>query len=397
VASYTDLFRVPGLARLSLAKALGRAPGASLSLALLLLVRAETGSIALAGLTVGAAALGGGLGTIFGGRLVDRFGPTPVIAPMTVAFAAGLVALALLPWIDPPDFAFVGVAFAAAACEPPLGSVLRVILDSVHRGEKAKRAHALETVANEALWVVGPLALTLLVAVFSPSGALFVAAACVLVGGLSYAASPLVRGSRAERGAPRRIRLRSERRLVRAFVVIALWCAGYDLVVVALPELCARFGHEELAGLEIALLSFGTIAGGLAYGAKLIGTAHRRHDLAISLAGYGLCLGALAFVPGVASAVVVAFLAGVCGCAVLTLCYLWAGGLAPEGAEASTYTAMFGALAVGGAAGGVIGGMLVAAIGIAAPFVYAAILCALGAFVALQAPPGEGFAAPAEA
>jgi predicted MFS family arabinose efflux permease len=397
MASYKELFRVPGLARLSLAKALGRAPGASLSLALLLLVRAETGSIALAGLAVGAAALGGGLGTIAGGRLVDRFGPTPVIAPMTIAFAGGLVALALLPWADPPDLAYVVVALVAAAFEPPLGSVLRVILDTVHRGDRAKRAHALETVANEALWVVGPLALTALVAVFSPSGALLVGAACVLVGGLSYAASPLVRGSRSEPGPSGRIRLRSERRLVRAFVVIALWCSGYDLVVVALPDLCARFGHAELAGLEIALLSFGTIAGGLAYGAKLIGTAHRRHDLAISLAGYGLCLGALAFVPSVAAAVVVAFLAGVCGCAVLTLCYLWAGGLAPQGAEASTYTAMFGALAVGGAAGGVIGGMLVAAIGISAPFVYAAVLCALGAFVALQAPPGEGYAAPAKA
>src|ERR1700754_2369726 len=113
MASYKELFRVPGLARLSLAKAPGRAPGASLSLALLLLVRAETGSIALAGLTVGAAALGGGLGTLAGGRLVDRFGPTAVIAPMTIAFAAGLVALALLPWVDPPDLAYVAVALVA--------------------------------------------------------------------------------------------------------------------------------------------------------------------------------------------------------------------------------------------------------------------------------------------
>jgi MFS family permease len=186
------------------------------------------------------------------------------------------------------------------------------------------------------------------------------------------------------------VRLLSERRLVRVFVVIALWCAGYDLVVVALPELCARLGRPELAGVEIALLSLGTIAGGLAYGAKLIATSHRRHDLALSLGCYGLCLGGLAFVPGVAAAIALAFVAGVCGCTVLTLCYVWAGGLAPEGAEATTYTALFGALAVGGAGGGALAGLLVPSLGLTAPFVYAAVLCALGAFVAMQAPPDEG-------
>jgi predicted MFS family arabinose efflux permease len=390
MASYGDLFRVPGLGRLTLAKALGRVAGASFPLALIFLVRAETGSTALAGLAVGAAGIGGAAGTVFGGRLVDRFGQARVLAPMTVLFSAWLVVLALLPLVDPPAYAYLVCAMLAAACEPPLGSALRVVLDAVHAGERARRAHAFESVANEALWVVGPLALTLLVALFSPSAALLASAACVLGGGLAYAISPLARATRRAGQAGARVRLRAEPRLVRVFVVIALWCAGYDLVVVSLPELCARFGHAELAGLQVALLSLGTIVGGLAYGAKLISTSHRRHDLALSLAGYGLCLGGLAFAPGIGPAAVLAFVAGVAGSAVLTLTYLWAGGLAPEGAEASTYTAVFGALALGGAAGGALGGLLVAAMGLTAPFVYATVLCVLGAFVALHAPPGEG-------
>jgi predicted MFS family arabinose efflux permease len=393
VTSYKELFRVPGLGRLTLAKALGRAPGASFALALILLVREQTGSNALAGLALAAAALGGAAGTLVAGRLVDRFGQARVIAPMSIGFAAGLTALALLPVVDPPGYVYLLVALAAGASEPPLGSALRVVLDTVHPDERVRRAHAFESVANEALWVVGPLGLTLLVSVFSSSAALFVAAGCVLVGGLAYASSPLVHAPR-RKGGGARARLRAEPRLVRVFVVIALWCAGYDLVVVSLPELCARFGRAELAGVEIALLSLGTIVGGLLYGAKLVGTSHRRHDLAASLALYGLCLGGMAFVPGIVPAAGLAFVAGICGSAVLTLCYLWAGGLAPEGAEATTYTALFGSLAIGGGVGGALGGLLVAGLGLTAPFLYATVLCTLGAFVALHAPPEEGVHVP---
>jgi predicted MFS family arabinose efflux permease len=179
---------------------------------------------------------------------------------------------------------------------------------------------------------------------------------------------------------------------VRVFAVAALWAAGYELCVVALPGLCARFGRAELTGLEVAFISVGAMAGGLTYGAKLVSSSHRRHDLAVSLALYGACLVALALTPGALATSVIAFAAGVSSSAVLTLVYLWAGGLAPRGAGATTYTAVSGSTALGGAGGSALGGALASGLGLAAPFVCAGALCVLAALIAAQAPPDEGLA-----
>jgi predicted MFS family arabinose efflux permease len=394
---YRRLFRPEGALRLASTKAVGRLSAASWPLALLFLVRAETGQNALAGLALGASGLGGFVGNSLSGRLIDRFGQTRVLMSLVAVFAALLVTLAELPHLGAPAWGYVALAFLAAVCEPPLGSSMRMIWDAMHEGLAAKTAAAFETVVTEALWVIGPLIVTACLAFWNAQLALLISAATAVVGVFGYALAPQVRQWHSQPAptadAPR---VWSDRRLLRVFLVIGLWAAGYELVVVSLPQLLARHGSAHQAGLVVALISLGTICGGVLYGARLIGTAHERHDVAVSLLAYGACLTLIAFAPGLPGIALFAFLAGATGSAVLTLCYLWGGGLAPEGAIAQTYTAVYAALVLGGAVGGASGGLVLDHLGLKYPFVIAGGLHLVGAALAFRAHPAEGLELPEE-
>ena len=69
---YLEILRTPYVARLFGASLLARLPMGINGLAIVLLLRAETGSFGVAGATAGALALGSGLGAPAAGRLIER-------------------------------------------------------------------------------------------------------------------------------------------------------------------------------------------------------------------------------------------------------------------------------------------------------------------------------------
>jgi len=95
IARYRALFSVPGFTRLLVSSVLARLPSGMFSLAILLLVRARSGSFLAAGVAVGAFALAGALAGPLLGALVDRVGQTRVLAPAALGQGALLVAMAL--------------------------------------------------------------------------------------------------------------------------------------------------------------------------------------------------------------------------------------------------------------------------------------------------------------
>src|ERR1700729_3258795 len=94
VARYRSVLSVPGCARLLGTALIARLPQGMTSLAILLLVRAHTGSYAAAGVAVGAYDFATAGGAPLLGRLVDRFGRARVLAP--VAGVQGLMLVALV-------------------------------------------------------------------------------------------------------------------------------------------------------------------------------------------------------------------------------------------------------------------------------------------------------------
>src|SRR5690606_38324619 len=102
--------------------------------------------------------------------------------------------------IQPQALAYAAVA-AAGLFTPPLEGVLRALWSSVlPREEQVHRAYAMDAVAQEVMFTVGPLLVTLCVSLWSAQAALLLITAVGVLGALSVVVSP---PSRTWRSAPR--------------------------------------------------------------------------------------------------------------------------------------------------------------------------------------------------
>ena len=93
---FARVLRAPDVLRLLAAATLARMPIGIDSLAIVLLVRSETGSFARAGVVTAAFGLGIGVTSPVQGRLIDRYGHARVLLPLAGAHVAWLGALVLL-------------------------------------------------------------------------------------------------------------------------------------------------------------------------------------------------------------------------------------------------------------------------------------------------------------
>ncbi len=80
------------------------------SLSVLLMVQQSTGRFAMAGWVAGAFALGNGVSAGVQGRLIDRYGPSRVLAPVSVGCAVLLICLVALTEASAPSGLLVATA-----------------------------------------------------------------------------------------------------------------------------------------------------------------------------------------------------------------------------------------------------------------------------------------------
>nr|BEK63931.1 MFS transporter [Kitasatospora purpeofusca] len=373
---YRAVLGAPHAGRTFGAALLGRLSYGVVPLALLLTVREATGSYSAAGAAMALFALASVLLSPVRAGLVDRHGPRRVLPPMAVLYGAlllAVVAATARPGVAP---AAVGaLVVAAGACTPPLGPVMRTFWRRLLPDPALlRRAFSLDGVAEELLFVTGPLLVGLLLPVVGPGGAVVVGAGLLLAGALLLVASPVAAGGPGGPGeadapdaaapsAGRRRRTplgggRALRAAVLASAVTGLALGALDLMVLAFAE---DRGRPEAVGWILAALSAGSAVGGLGLGAldRPVSNAVR---LPLFTAGLGLALAAAGLAPG---PVVLGVAVGVAGFFVspaLTTSYLVADeAVAPEArtrAGAWVNTAVNAGSAVGGAGAGLLVGHL---------------------------------------
>jgi MFS family permease len=180
---YLEILRTPHVARLFAASLLARLPMGINGLAIVLLVRAETGSFGPAGATAGALALGSGFGAPVTGRLIDRLGARTLLF-LSGGCAAGLLAIVGLARAGAPTPALVAAAFVAGVAFPPTSSVLRAQYPRLFAGRPAlvQGAFALDSVLTETIFTAGPLVTALLVVLFEPAAAMLLSAGALVAG-----------------------------------------------------------------------------------------------------------------------------------------------------------------------------------------------------------------------
>jgi MFS family permease len=242
---------------------------------------------------------------------------------------------------------------AAGACTPPLGAVMRTLWSDLLPDRQAlQRAYSLDTVAEELLFVTGPLVAGLLTSLATAALGVAVSAVLVLTGTLALVSSPAVRDTVVDQGTGSSAtgasggtdpdRISGSRRhhwspggagahhplMVAAGVGLCL--GALNLLVLVFAQ---RHHHAAAVAWVEASLSVGSAIGGLAYGA-ISWRVPGRVRLPLLAAAFGLTLAPAGLSANLYVLVAVVGVAGICVAPALTTAYL----VADESATPATRT-----------------------------------------------------------
>ncbi|HEY7945650.1 MAG TPA: MFS transporter [Casimicrobiaceae bacterium] len=384
IRRYRAFLRLPDVARLLATAFLSRLPIGSLSLAMLMHVRALTGSFALAGLTVGVDLAASAIIAPALGRIIDRRGPRSVLLATGIVCPMALLCILLADRLALPTAGLIAAAAIAGAFAPPITVLTRTVwryrFDDLN---ERRTAFALDAVLIEMAFTLGPLLVAALLAVASPRVAFAAAWSLVTLAVPVFALSPALKYWRHQPGAERRLLgPLSEPRLLVAFGVTFLVMFALGLLEIGYAGFATAAAMPAFAGVLIAINSLGSGASGLVYGGLQPATPIERQLpwllllLAVPLVGHALTtspwlLATLALVAGIGIA------------PSLTVVMLLVSANAPSryATEAFTWSTTF--LVGGLGAGNAVGGRIVEIHGARTVFAVAAGVAAVAAICAL--------------
>ncbi|MEV5180800.1 MFS transporter [Streptomyces werraensis] len=356
---YLDILRARHATRLLVGTLVGRLPNATAPIAIVLFVRAEGGSYSLAGVLAAVYGVANAVGQPVLGRLVDLKGQPRVQLP-----AALLSALAMTV------FAFVGtgslvVAYAAVALAglftPPLEGGLRALWSSVlPKEEHVHRAYALDAVAQEVMFAVGPLLVTVCVSLWSAQAALLVLNVIGVLGALSVVVSP---PSRAWRSAPREAHWLGALRspgliaLLGAFLAVGMALGSITVAAVTYAD---DHGGDVVYGWMMAGIGLGALIGGIAYGARQwAGEPARRLQVIVALLAVFYL--PLTLLPGPVAMTLLTVLAGVFLAPAIACAFVLVDRHAPRGTVTEAFSWLVTTFTVGASLGTGVTGPVVEA------------------------------------
>lgn len=395
-SSYARLLRAPGATPAFAAATLTRLSYATVSLALLLLVHAATGSFTAAGAALGAFGLPV-LTKPFIARLVDLHGRTRVLIPSGLGYGLVLLAIAACGAGGVTTVgAYVTLSASAGLLSPPVGPVMRQIWAAVaSTSQDRQRAYSLDAVSEEVMFAVGPLVVAGVVALSGPAAAMTATAAVGLLGSVALATRPVPpRAGSPDTSRARRwwgpLGLASFRQVAAAMLVVGV---AMTLLEVAVTGRATEAGSATTAGLLLTVMSVASAAGGL-----LWGRLRHRHDPAVQLAGLLVTLAAgsvaAGLLPSLPAAAVPLALAGLATSPVFVVTYLLADDLVPAAAHVEASTWLTTTHNVGGSVGAAAAGVLVDRYGAPSAFVAGGVLLAVTATTLLVKRPQAAPAAP---
>ncbi len=380
VSRYRVLLSRKDVRRLLLSSVIARLPLGMNSLAILLFVRARSDSFLAAGLAVGAFTAASAAAAPVQGRLLDRLGQRYVLLPCAIGEAGLLLLLIGVGQAGAPTVLIVLLAGLAGTLLPPVSACVRALWPVVAPDEVTREAaYALDATTQEIIWTVGPMIVALAVGLVSTATALASCAVITLLGTLMFATAPLVRGWEGTGPGASRSGALASPGLRGLLVAVALTGMVIGTLEIGLPALAAQLGSPSSAGLLLAVWSFGSMCGGIIYGARSWGRSlSARHERL--LLGLVVLMAPLLLAHSLGAALVLSALAGL-GLAPMFSCqYMLVGALAPRGSIAEAFTWHVAALVAGIAAGSALSGALIDTVGVHGSFVLGC-LCALAAYL----------------
>jgi MFS family permease len=272
LTDYRRALTAPGARGPVLFSLLGRMPIAMIGLAMLLYVRASTGSFAIAGLVSAAVLVGVAAGSVVQGRVIDRFGPTRPLLVVTAMFAVSVAAAVLGVELRLPTGVLMGMGLLTGFTEPAIGAASRSTWSRlVPAGPLRQAALAYESISMEVFFILGPaLAGVLLYAPWAGTG-IVVGATAMVIGGVGFAGTQTVRAwgpAPAATVHPRGLGALG----TPGMRTLALAALGFGMVIgfveVGVPAVTAAAGAPALSGVMLGLWSVSSVIFGVAYSTR---------------------------------------------------------------------------------------------------------------------------------
>ncbi|AEY88352.1 MULTISPECIES: MFS transporter [Streptomyces] len=356
---YLEILRARHALRLLTGTLVGRLPNATAAIALVLFVRAEGGTYGLAGALAAVYGVANAVGQPVLGRLVDLYGQPRVQLPAAVLAALAMTLFAV-SGTSPLPLAYAAVA-AAGLFAPPLEGGLRALWPSVlRREEQVHTAYAMDAIAQEVMYTVGPLLVTLCVALWDERAALLVLNLAGVLGALVVVLSP---PSRAWRPAPREAHWLGALRspgllaLLAAFLFVGI---ALGSITVASVSYADGHGGDAVYGWLMAGVGLGALAGGTVYGARAWAGAPERR-LRVLVALLAVCYLPLMLVPGAVAMVLLSVVAGVFLAPCIACAFILVDRHAPSGTVTEAFSWLVTTFTVGASAGTGLAGPVVQA------------------------------------
>ncbi|MFI9153355.1 MFS transporter [Streptomyces sp. NPDC053367] len=358
-AGYLEILRAKHATRLLVGTLVGRLPNATAAIAIVLFVRAEGGTYSLAGGLAAVYGVANAVGQPVLGRLVDLYGQPRVQLPAALASALAMTAFAFT------GTDLLGLSYAAVALAglftPPLEGGLRALWPSVlRREEQVHTAYAMDAVAQEVMFTVGPLLVTLCVSLWSAHAAVVVLSVLGVLGALSVVLSP---PSRAWRSAPRAAHWLGALRspglvaLLAAFLFIGMALGSITVAAVSYAD---EHGGDAVYGWMMAALGLGALVGGTVYGARQwAGAPERRLRMLVAL--LAVCYLPLMLMPGAVAMVGLTALAGVFLAPAIACAFVIVDRHAPSGTVTEAFSWLVTTFTVGASVGTGLAGPVVEA------------------------------------
>jgi MFS family permease len=356
-AGYLEILRARHAARLLTGTLVGRLPNATAAIAVVLFIRAEGGTYSLAGALAAVYGVANAVGQPLLGRLVDLYGQPRVQLPAALVSALGMSVFAFAG-TDPLPLAYASMA-VAGLFTPPLEGGLRALWPSVLRKEEqVHTAYAMDAVAQEIMFTVGPLLVTLCVSLWSAQAALLVLSVIGVLGALSVVLSP---PSRAWRSAPREAHWLGALRspgllaLLGAFLFIGMALGSITVAAVSYAD---DHGGDAVYGWLMAALGLGALVGGTVYGARQwAGAPERRLRWLVAL--LAVCYLPLMLVPGAVAMTALTALSGVFLAPCIACAFIIVDRHAPRGTVTEAFSWLVTTFTVGASVGTGLAGPVV--------------------------------------
>lgn len=362
---YREVLAVPGAVLFSATGLLARLPLSMAGIGIVILVATRTGSYSYAGGVAAAYVAANAIVAVPLARLVDRLGQRRVLGPAATVSAAGVAMLVLAVengWPTPLPHVCAVVGGAAL---PNVGAAVRARWShALEDRSLVDTAFAVEAVNDEIVFMVGPIAVTVLATLVHPWAGLAAAATAALVGTwllvAQHRTEPPAHASLAPDPDTAAVPAPAMPwsglvPLVLGAAMLGVLFGGTEVAVVAFTD---EQGQQATAGLLLALWALGSLlAGAVVGGLRFRRSAAERYRWgALSLA---TLMTPLPFLSSVVPMAGVLFLAGFAISPTLIAAVTWVESIVPQRRLNEGITAVSTGLIAGVAPGAALVGAAV--------------------------------------